>query len=354
MPMLADRVDGVIGVDTHKDIHVAAACRPTGGVNAETQGGTDRAGLATLLDFGRGQVPGTRVWALEGCGSYGAGLAAMLLATGETVVEVERPARPKRRSGAKSDAIDAARAAKEALGTETSKLARPKQGADREALRAVMAARNSVIEARKAAVNLLDQLCVTAPAELRDQLGGLSGRALRDACAALPTQLAPDTGRAAHTYAATLADIAARIHTLAAEETRHDRELADLTNALAPALPAEPGVGPVTTAQMILAYSHHGRIRDQAAFAALSGTCPIPASSGKTICHRLNRGGDHQLNRALHTIAANRMIHHPETHAYATRRRAEGKSDRHIRRCIKRYLARHFYHQLTRCPALTT
>ncbi len=354
MPMLADQVDGVIGVDTHKDTHVAAACRPTGGVDAEDNAGTDQAGLERLLAFGRAQIPGTRVWAIEGCGSYGAGLAALLLAAGETVVEVERPARPKRRCGAKSDSIDAARAAKEALGTETHKLARPKHGEDREALRAIMTARASAIEARKAALGVLAHQRITGPTELRETLRGLSGKALLTACAALPDQLDTTAGAATRTAAHTLAHLAARIQALADEEAAYDRQLRHLVTSLTPAIVAEPGAGPVTAAQMILAYSHHGRIRDQAAFGALSGTSPIPASSGKTTRHRLNRGGDRQLNRALHTIAANRMIHHPETRAYVARRRAEGKTDRHIRRCLKRYLARHFYRQLAANPSLAT
>lgn len=353
MPILADQVDGVIGVDTHKEAHTAAACGPTGGVAAQIEASTCQAGLAELLAFGRAQVPGPRAWAVEGCGSYGAGLATYLLTEGETVVEVERPTRPKRRHGAKSDDIDAARAAREALGTDVAKLALPKQGAAQEALRVVMAARGSVIEARKAATNLLTHLRITAPAELRDQLPARTGRALLEACAALPDHLGAGADQATATVAATLARVAGRIQTLAAEEARYDRELTELTASLVPAIVTEPGAGPVTAAQMILAYGHHGRVRTEAAYGSLSGTCPIPASSGKTTRHRLNRGGNRQLNRALHTIATNRMRYHPETRAYTQRRRAEGKTDREIRRCLKRYLARHFYRQLAASPTLT-
>ena len=109
---------------------------------------------------------------------------------------------------------------------------------------------------------------------------------------------------------------------------------------------AEPGLGVLSAAQILLSWSHAGRIRSEAAFAMLSGTAPVPVSSGRTDRHRLNRLGDRQLNRALHVIAVNRMRHHPPTRAYAERRRAEGKTDKEIRRCIKRYLARHLYRVL--------
>lgn len=108
------------------------------------------------------------------------------------------------------------------------------------------------------------------------------------------------------------------------------------------------GVGPVTAAQSVVSFSHPGRCRNEAAFAALAGTCPLPASSGRTVRHRLNRSGDRALNRAVHTIALTRMRSCARSRAYVARRTAEGKSSREIRRCLKRYIARELYRTLTR------
>ena len=116
---------------------------------------------------------------------------------------------------------------------------------------------------------------------------------------------------------------------------------------LAPGLTQRPGIGPVTAAQTIVAFSHPGRCRNDAAFASLAGTCPIPASSGRTVRHRLNRGGDRALNRAIHTIATVRMRDCPATQAYIARRTAEGKTIREIKRCLKRYITRELYRSLT-------
>jgi transposase len=136
---------------------------------------------------------------------------------------------------------------------------------------------------------------------------------------------------------------ARRALALGAEADELEARLQPLVQGLAPALLAEPGVGVITAAQILNAWSHPGRFRSEAAFASLAGTAPVPASSGKLIRHRLNRGGDRQLNRALHTIALSRLTHHPETKHYAARRTAEGKTAREIRRCLKRHLARRLY-----------
>jgi transposase len=129
-----------------------------------------------------------------------------------------------------------------------------------------------------------------------------------------------------------------------------ESELELILRTLTPAQLAEPGVGVITAAQIINAWSHTGRFRSEAAFASLGGAAPIPASSGQTVRYRLNRGGDRQLNRALHTITLSRLTHHPQTRAYAARRAAEGKTPREIKRCLKRYLARHLYRLLEQTP----
>jgi transposase len=174
MSRLADTVDGVIGVDTHRDTLAAAATDRVGGTLAQTAAAADLAGYQRLLEFGQAQVPGRRCWAVEGVGSYGAGLTAFLQARGELVVEVGRPKRPPRRAGAKSDALDALRAAREALACDH--LVTPRRRGDREVLRVLLATRHSACRAKVAAINQLKALIVEAPEELRAELRGLGTR----------------------------------------------------------------------------------------------------------------------------------------------------------------------------------
>jgi transposase len=341
--MLAETVDGVIGVDTARDHHAAAVCGPLGAVVDSGVFAATGEGYQALLGFARAAVPGRRCWAIEGTGSFGAGLTAVLLAAGERVVEVSRPARPRRRGAAKNDTVDAIRAARDALAA-TDPIT-PK--------RAVLVDQLRIVDAQTAAMNLLHALLLTAPVALRDRLAGHTGERLIDACWALPDDptLASDP-RAAATSAA-LATVAERIMFLAGERRRHDAHLSSLLSEAVPSILAAPGIGPVSAAQLLIAYGHHGRIHHDAAFAALAGAAPIEASSGQITRHRLNRAGDRQLNRALHTIAVTRMRHDPRTRHYVERRRAEGKTDREIRRCLKRYLARNLYRRLRHAgPAL--
>jgi len=151
-----------------------------------------------------------------------------------------------------------------------------------------------------------------------------------------------------------LRSLARRIQAATAEAAELEREILAHVRALAPQLLDEPGVGPIVAAQLIVAWSHHGRVRSEAAFARLAGAAPIPASSGQTTRHRLSRGGDHQLNGALHTVILHRRLHDPATQAYIARRVAEGKSRRDAVRLLKRYLARHLYRILDNQASLTT
>jgi hypothetical protein len=182
MTTLAGTIDGVIGVDTHRDT-LAAATDMVGGRLAQTSVSADAAGYRRLLDFARAQVPGRRCWAVEGAGSYGAGLAAFLQVHGERVVEVGRPKRPTRRGGAKSDALDAVRAAREALAHDHP-LA-PRRRGDREALRVLLATRRSACRAKVCAINQLKALIVGAPEELRAELRGLATKQQVRRCATL-------------------------------------------------------------------------------------------------------------------------------------------------------------------------
>jgi len=338
---LAKDIDYVIGVDTHKDSHTAAVVNVTGGVISALDVTATEVGYRRLLALANRHAIGRRAWAVEGTGSYGSGLAAFLAARGERVLEVERPRRPRQKPG-KSDQLDAIAAAREALADD--KLAMPRMRGAREALRVLLATREGALKARTQALCQLHALVVGAPELLRSRLRRLSTEALVTRCAQLRRQ--PDQCLELQITTQALRSVARRAQALEIEAANCEKELGRLVDELAPALVNQPGIGPFCAAQIICAWSHHGGLRSEAAFAALAGVAPIPASSGQVIRHRLNRGGDRQLNRALHTVVMWRMNFHAESKAYTLRRRAEGKSDREIRRCLKRHLARRIFRLL--------
>lgn len=344
MSMLADQVDAVIGVDTHKLTHTAAVATPTGGLVADVTVPTDAFGAKRVLAFAREHAPGRRVWAIEGSGSYGSGLTTFLLEQGEWVVEIDRPARPARRNGAKSDELDALRAAREALSREH--LAQPRRRGDREAIRVLVCTREGAVLTRTRAITHLHGLVVNAPEGIRNQLRKLTTDDLLERCARLRT--APSQSVEHRTTITALRSTARRALACEAEAGDLESALEVIVERVAPELLARPGVGVMSAARILNAWSHPGRIRSEAAFAQLAGVAPIPASSGQTVRHRLNRSGDRQLNRAMHTIVLSRLQHHAETRAYAERRRAEGRTDREIKRCLKRFVAREVYRLLER------
>jgi len=342
--MLEGKVDHVIGVDTHRDTHAAAILDRNGGLVAHLEVPSSQAGCEALLRFVAERALGRRCWALEGTGCYGAGLASVLLGHGEWVTEIDRPKRPRGRNGAKSDPLDAIRAGREALSREH--LACPRQRGQREALRVLQLARSGAVKVAADARRQLKALLVTAPEPLR--AGLRTGTALQQArvCAALGASAADPVEHRATVRA--LRVTAARMLTAYREARQLEQELRALVTAVAPALLAQPGVGPITAAQLLISWSHPGRLRSEAAFAMLAGVAPIEASSGRVVRHRLNRGGDRQLNRALHTIVMIRETWHEPTRRYVARRIAEGKSEREIRRCLKRTVARGLFRLLTR------
>jgi transposase len=343
--MLAEEVDFVIGVDTHRDAHaLAVVAAPSGGVVlVEPWLAASPRGYQRLLGLAQAHAPGARVFAVEGTGSYGAGLARFLAEQGERVHEVERPQRARARGG-KSDSLDAIRAARALLGQD--RLAHPRAGGQRAALQALLCVREGALEARRAALCQLRALIVTAPADLREQLRALTRTRLLRRCAGMRG----GSARERRGTRLALRLLARRIQLLTAEERALTREIGALVEGIAPALLAEPGIGPISAAQVLVAWSHPGRLRSEAAFARLAGAPPIPASSGTVVRHRLDRGGDRRLNRALHTIILSRRKHHAPTIAYIERRMREGKSAREAIRCLKRYLARHLYRQLEATP----
>lgn len=343
MGMLAEHADHVIGVDTHRDSHSAAAIAArTGTIAGQTTVAADAFGYKRLLRFGRRHAPGRRVWAIESSGSFGSGLTTFLLANGEWVVEIDRPKRPARRNGAKSDELDAIRAAREAL--ERDHLAQPRARGDREALRVLLTTRRGAIRARTKAINHLKALVVTAREQLRHQLRNTPTDELVYRCARLRTLPSHSVEHRATVVA--LRHTARRILALEAEANDLESEIERLIKQTVPQLLEQIGVGPISAAQLYCSWSHRGRLRSDGAFAMLAGAAPIPASSGQTIRYRLNRGGDRDLNCALHTIVLTRLNHDPATRAYAARRTAEGKTPREIKRCLKRYVARNLYRLL--------
>ncbi len=344
MHTAAPDVTVTIGVDTHKDLHVAVALDALGRRLGELVVPATAAGYQQLHRWAtdQGQVD---AFGVEGTGSYGAGLARHLRRTGSRVIEVNRPDRASRHRKGKSDPLDAEAAARAVLaGTAT---ATPKDGDDQvEVIRILKLTRDSAVKAQTQAVNQLKAVLVTAPTELRESLAGLGLVALLERCTALrPGE--PTTPLSAAKYALRL--LARRVLALRAE-AKHLREvLTGLTAAAAPALVELTGVGPDTAAALLLAAGDNPhRLHSEAAFAALCGTSPIPASSGKVTRFRLNRGGNRQANAALHRAVITRMHWHEPTKIYVARRTAEGKTKPEIMRCLERYLARQVYRCLVR------
>ncbi len=346
MTMLAETVDIVIGVDTHKHTHTAAVVvASTGAAVDELTVDTDPDGYEALVAMADGHQ-GLRAWSIEGTGGYGAGLTRFLVERGELVIELDRPNRPARRNGAKSDPLDAVRAGREALTREH--LAQPRASGKRAALAVRLAARRSAVDAATTAQRQVLALIVAAPEQLRSSFRGLTGTAVIAKAARL--RLSSSWDLETRTTAETLRALSRRCETMRAEATDHEKALLTIVQEWRPDLLDTFGVGPIVAAVILCAWSHPGRCRNEAAFANLAGAAPIPASSGLTTRHRLNRCGDRQLNRALHTIALNRMRYDTATRSYVERRRAEGRTDREIRRCLKRYIARQLYRQLERTP----
>ena len=342
MTMLADQVDVVIGIDTHKHTHTAAVVRAVTGASLETVTvPTDVTGYEELVALAD-RYCGARVWAIEGTGTYGAGLTRHLHARGERVFELDRPKRPARRNGAKTDALDAVRTARDALALEHH--ATPRDSGDRAALAVLIAARRSAVEAAKVAHTQLHALICAAPELLRARFRGQSARTILTTAAKIRISSRWDSET--RTYAGVLRDLARRQHVLKTEANTHETAIAAIIKAWRPDLLEQFGVGPIVAANVLCAWSHPGRCRNEAAFAKLAGVAPIPASSGLTDKHRLSRFGDRQLNRALHVIVIHRLRYDPVTQAYAERRRAQQKSERDIRRCLKRYIARQLFRQL--------
>lgn len=334
----------VAGVDTHKDTHhVAVVAAGTGARLGDLKVPATPTGYERLLGFASSFGPVALI-GVEGTNSYGAGLARHLTAAGVAIREVIRPKRAQRRRG-KSDPIDAYAAAAQAL-TEGEMLPVAKSSdGPVEQIRVLMAVRRSAMKARVAAHRQITSLLITAPDAVRTRFAPLTGARLINTLAATRPGPATDTVTTAAGQA--LRRLARRHQDLTAEIAEIDAELRVLVTRTAPTMLATPGFGVITTATLLLtAGDNPGRLRSEASFAALCGAAPIPASSGKTTRHRLNRGGDRQANWALHQIALVRLSTDPRTKAYAARLRVSGKSKKDVLRCLKRAIAREAWHLL--------
>jgi len=340
---VADIYRYVVGVDTHAATHsYAIVAAPNGALIDQATFPTNTAGLRRAREWiGRrtgGDLDGVLV-AAEGTGSYGAVLGDVLEAAGYRVVEAPTPRRERGRG--KTDTLDAVLAARSTLVVPVTLLRDRRAGEIQAALQVLTVARDQLNADRLRCINALTAL-------VRGHDLGI------DARRALTTQQIStiaawrrrDETLAAATARAEAVRLAKRIVDLDGELTDNRVQITRIVTTQAPELLDLPGVGAITAAVILTVWSHPGRIRSEAAFAQIAGTCPIPASSGNTIRHRLNRGGDRRLNRAFNTIVLTRMRTDPATRAYIDRRLAEGKTTKEIRRCLKRYTTRQIFRTL--------
>jgi transposase len=340
----SDGSEVVLGVDTHKDLHVAAVITALGALLGSKAFPATAAGYRQLLAWAR--AFGTlRRAGVECTGSYGAALARRLRAEDVQVIEVNQPDKATRRRRGKTDAIDAEAAARAVISGRATGTAKAGDGPV-EMVRMFKLAKTSALKARTQTINQLKSVLVAADPALREALAGLSNPVLFRRCARLDTA-APGDVTSAAVY--TLRLLARRIHALTDEI--HDLEK-HITAAVArhtPALLERSGIGPDSAAAMLIAAGDNpDRLRSEASFAALCGASPIEASSGKTQRRRLNRGGDRQANAALYRITLSRLRWDQRSRDYLDRRISEGKTRREAIRCLKRYIVREIYSLITR------
>lgn len=341
---LTTRQPVIGGVDAHKDTHHAVVLDDRGVRLSDQAFPATTAGYRCLLEWMRDLGDLHRV-GIESTGSYAAGLTRFLQESGVEVIEVNQPHPHTRARKGKDDAIDAEAAARKALSGEASGTPKTTTGVI-ESVRLLRVARESAMHARTVALLQLQDVLVTAPAPLREQITATSGRGMATQCA----KLRPDVSRLTEpTQAAkmTLRTLARRVDELESEITGIDAHLGAMVRAAAPRLTSRVGIGTVHASQLLVTAGQNiDRVTSEAAFARLCGVAPIPVSSGKTQRMRLHRGGDRQANRALHLIAVCRLRHDQRTRNYATRRLAEGLSKRDVLRCLKRFIAREVFNDL--------
>jgi len=342
MAIISHTYDLIVGVDTHARNHVYALITNTGELLACDTFPATSPGHARALAWIRRRTPTHRtlLWVIEGIGTYGAGLARTAKAAGYDIAEAPRI--DNRRTG-KTDQLDAQQIARAVLPLDTTRLRRPRlDDGTRDALRTLIAARDQMTTERTANINALTALLRRADLGL-DARHPLT-RTQITTITAWRTRTEPTATSIARHEAIRLAT---RITTLTTDLAANTATMTTLVTASpAATLLNEPGIGVYTAAILYTTWSHPGRVHSEAAFANLCGTSPIPASSGNTTRHRLNRGGDRRANRALHIAILYKTAHDPQTRAYIQRRTTEGLTPRDIRRCLKRHLARRVYKAL--------
>jgi transposase len=333
------------GIDTHSEVHVAAALDEVGGLLGTESFEANPDGYSALLAWLSSFGDVTKV-GVEGTGSYGAGLARFLTRAGVKVVEVDRQNRQARRQSGKSDPLDAVEAARAVLSGRADGQAKSRDGSI-EAIRVLVVAKRSARGARIKALTQMRQLTYSAPDQLQSRLKGLPIPKFVSVAQGLRATRAADPVTAA--TKASLSSLAHRVADLEDEIARLDAMITPLLQASAPELLAVYGVGIDTAAALLVAAGDNPeRLRSEAAWAHLCGVSPLQASSGKVTRHRLNRGGDRQANRALWHIVITRLASDPETQAYMERRVKDGRSKKEAIRMLKRYVAREVYHYLPR------
>jgi len=341
MSIVAELFDFVVGVDTHAATHTLAVVDTTTGAERHRSTfPTSPAGLTRAVRWIRSRTIARVLVVVEGVGSYGAQLADLLVAAGLEVCEPSPI--PSHHGQGKSDDLDAARIARSVLGVDVAMLRRPRTDTGpRVALRVLVIAREEMTADRTRAINALTALVRTVDLGIdarrpltTGQVTTITGWRAREEAAWLATCRSEAVRLARH-----IRDLD---HQIAANRAQLDTLVAEQ----APELTTLPGVGSVVAAAVLIAWSHPGRVRSEAAFAAIAGACPIPASSGNTVRHRLNRAGDRRLNRALHTIVLVRMRIDPATRGYVARRRTQGRTTKEIMRSLKRYVARQLFRSL--------
>jgi transposase len=334
----------VLGVDTHKDKHVAAVLTAHGVLVEVSSFPTTAAGYRQLLAWARRHGSLQRA-GIEGTSSYGAALTRFLLSQAITVIEVNWPDKATRRRRGKTDALDAEHAARAVLAETAVGQAKTTDGPV-EMIRMFRLARTSALKARTQAINQLKAVLVNADPQLRDSMAGLGPKTMWRRCVTLADDTRPDdvSGATAHT----LALLARRILALTTDIDQLQRHIEHVIQQHWPQLLQRTGIGPDNAAALLItAGDNPERLTNSAAFVALCGASPVEASSGNSQRRRLNRGGDRQANSALYRIVISRLHTDPATRAYRDRRLTEGKTKREIIRCLKRYVAREVYGLLT-------
>jgi len=334
------------GVDTHADVHVAAAVDHNGGLLGVQAFPADLAGYGSLFGWLCGFGPVIRI-GVEGTGSWGVGLARFLAGQKIEVIEVDRPNRQTRRKKGKSDPTDAISATRAALSGEASVIPKTRDGAV-EQIRVLLVARRSAREQRIQSLTQLRHVVFCAPEEIRARFKDRYKTGLVKEAAAMRPRHGSDP--LAYTTNLVIRNLARRVRRLNEEMAEIDEMLVDLIHQTAPSLLELHGVGLDSAASLLVAAGDNpDRIRSEGAWARLCGVAPLPANSGKVNTrYRLNRGGDRQANAALYRIVLTRMSNHPETRDYVKRRRSEGLNSGEVIRCLKRYVARQTFKHLPR------